>query len=226
MKNGLIIGGVKIMFTPEQIEDIRAAFIGKKDADKKHLGDVGEGELFKLGNRELIVLEHFADGRTLVLFKDFVREGVKFGENNNYIGSEADEICCEVADDIEQFVGEGNLLETVVDLTADDGLDDYGVITRKAALMTAQMYRKYVRILDKYNPKKWWWLATAYSTPTHDDADWIKCVSPSGNINNNNYNNNSLGVRPYWWIVRQSRHKQPKSVHHTKRTHILSGDPG
>lgn len=47
------------------------------------------------------------------------------------------------------------------------------------------------------------------------------CVSPSGNINNNDYNYNNNGVRPYWWNVRQSRH-QPKSVHHIKRTHSLS----
>lgn len=46
------------------------------------------------------------------------------------------------------------------------------------------------------------------------------CVSPSGNINNNNYYNNN-GVRPYWWIVRQSRH-EPKSAHPIKRTHNLS----
>ena len=49
----------------------------------------------------------------------------------------------------------------------------------------------------------------------------FSCVSPSGNINNNNYNN-ANGVRPYWWEVRQSRHK-PKSVHQPiKRMHNLS----
>ena len=45
------------------------------------------------------------------------------------------------------------------------------------------------------------------------------CVSPNGNINNDNYNNNN-GVRPYRYKVRQSR-QQPKSVHHIKRTHNL-----
>ena len=49
---------------------------------------------------------------------------------------------------------------------------------------------------------------------------YLFCVSPHGNINNNNYNN-SNGVRPYWWKVRQSRHK-PKSTRHIKRTHNLS----
>ena len=34
------------------------------------------------------------------------------------------------------------------------------------------------------------------------------CVSPSGYINNDNYNNDNNdnnGVRPYWWTARQSR---------------------
>ena len=46
------------------------------------------------------------------------------------------------------------------------------------------------------------------------------CVSPAGNINNDNYNNDN-GVRPYWWNVRQSRQK-PKSIRHIKRTRNLS----
>lgn len=45
------------------------------------------------------------------------------------------------------------------------------------------------------------------------------CVSPNGNINNNNYNNEN-GVRPYRYKVRQSR-QEPKSVRHIKRTHDL-----
>ena len=47
------------------------------------------------------------------------------------------------------------------------------------------------------------------------------CVSPSGYINNNYYNNDNNGVRPFWWIARQSR-LLPKSMHHIKRTHNLS----
>ena len=47
------------------------------------------------------------------------------------------------------------------------------------------------------------------------------CVAPSGNINNDNYNNDNNGVRPFWWIARQSR-PPPKSMHHIKRTHNLS----
>ena len=48
----------------------------------------------------------------------------------------------------------------------------------------------------------------------------FSCVSPNGNINNNNYNS-SNGVRPYWNEARQSRQK-PKSMRQFKRTHNLS----
>ena len=50
---------------------------------------------------------------------------------------------------------------------------------------------------------------------------YFSCVAPSGNINNDNYNNDNNGVRPFWWIARQSR-QQSKSMHHIKRTHNLS----
>ena len=43
-------------------------------------------------------------------------------------------------------------------------------------------------------------------------ALYFSCVAPSGYMNNNNSNYNNYGVRPYWFIVRQSR-QQPKSEH-------------
>ena len=36
----------------------------------------------------------------------------------------------------------------------------------------------------------------------------IFCVSPRGNINNDNYNNDN-GVRPYWWILRDRVGESP-----------------
>ena len=47
------------------------------------------------------------------------------------------------------------------------------------------------------------------------------CVAPSGNINNDNYNNDN-GVRPFWWTVRQSRPCGRNPYTHIKRTHDLS----
>ena len=96
---------------------------------------------------------------------------------------------------MEGLVG-GALCEFSLDLTADDGLKCYGSVERKAALLTANMCRKYVETLDKYKIDKWWWTSTAYSTPKHDDSSWIKCVSPRGYVNLGSYYFN-YGVRPF-----------------------------
>ena len=102
----------------------------------------------------------------------------------------------ELADEIAAIVGAENLVEHTVDLTADDGLKDYGKIRRKASLLTADLYRRYVEILDKHKIGKWWWLATPHSTARHEDASWVKCVAPSGDIYYVGCDSD-FGVRPF-----------------------------
>ena len=67
---------------------------------------------------------------------------------------------------------------------------------RKASLLTTEQYRRYVEILDKHKIDKWWWLATPYSTAAHEDTDYIKCVSPPGDIGDGYYDFD-FGVRPF-----------------------------
>lgn len=192
MKNCICVNGVKVELTPEQVAAIGKAF-GAKQGEKTsgvELAKIPVGSSFTHCGHEFIVLAHHEDGNTVVCFKDLVEESAVFGDNNNYDGSNVDEICCEFAEKITDTV------EFDLDLTSDDGLDDYGFVTRAVALMTADMYRKYVRILDKYKLDKWWWLATPWSTPAHESADWVKCVSPSGRIDFNFYGNYG-GVRPF-----------------------------
>lgn len=194
MENCFYFNGVKIELTPEQIEKMRVALIGADVQGGVPLSDIPAGEAFTLGDFGMIVLEHLADGSTVVLFKDLYTDDQKFGNTNNYDGSEVDEICNKLADEIAALVGAENLVEFELDLTSDDGLDDYGSIDRKVALMTTMMYRRYVRIIDKHKIDKWWWLATAHSTPTHENVNWVKCVSPSvyGDCFFSNF-----GVRPF-----------------------------
>ena len=159
------------------------------------LADFTAGDTVKIGNHEMIVLEHVG-AATRLLCKESLGE-MELGANNNYNGSDVDAFCNEFADEIAGIVGEDNILLHEVDLTADDGLKDYGVIQRKASLRTANMQRKYVEILDKFRLDCWEWLATAFSTPTHDDKRWVKCVSPSGYIDYFNCFNDLTGVRPF-----------------------------
>lgn len=68
---------------------------------------------------------------------------------------------------------------------------------RRASLITADMYRKYVGILDKFKLDSWWWLATPWSTKRHDNDAWVKCVAPSGCIFRSDCYFNVRGVRPF-----------------------------
>lgn len=191
--NYLSINNQRIELTAEQVKAIEAAF-GAEAGIK--LSDIALGETFKLGKYEFFVLEHLCD-ETAVLMKDLLHESEKFGSNNNYNGSHADDLCCDFSKEIEEIVGKDNIMEHEVDLTSDDGLKDYGTIKRKMSLITANDYRRWVEVIDKQKLDKWWWLSTAYSTPTHDDDDWVKCVSPSGYFDNYDYYRSNIGVRPF-----------------------------
>lgn len=191
MDNCIIINGQRIELTREQIEKIVAA----NTAEKRELSSFTEGEVVKVGKHEMVVLEHTGDATVLVC-KSLFAEDEEFGENNNYADSNVDTICNGFADAMAAEVGEDNVVAFEVDLTSDDGLKDYGTINRYAALLTTDQYRRYVHILDKHKLDDWWWLVTPHSTPTHENANWVKCVSPSGFIFNGIYDR-SLGVRPF-----------------------------
>ena len=185
------INNQKIELTEKQALQISEAY------NKGHqlLSDVPTGELVKIGEHEFIVLEQSGD-TTALIQKDLLPTNEKFGANNNYDGSYVDAVCNKFAEEIASIVGEKNLVLHTVDLTSDDGLKDYSKIQRRVSLLTTDLYRQYVEILDKFKPKKWWWLATAFSTKKHDNDSWVKCVTPSGCINGGLYIN-VLGVRPF-----------------------------
>ena len=190
MKNYIMIHGQKIELTDEQAEKLRGEFI-----KEVRLADVPAGETVRIGEHEMIVLEHTEEG-TKLLRREALKN-MEFGESNNYDGSYADKLCNDFAVELCKIVGEDNVILHEVDLTADDGLKDYGTIQRFASLRTAQMQRQYVYLLDKYRLDCWEWLATAFSTPTHDEETWVKCVSPAGCVNYYRFNVSNRAVRPF-----------------------------
>ena len=192
MKNYLDLNGNKIALTDAQVEDIKKSFgLGSKE-----LGKVDVGKTAKLGEFEVIVLEHGAE-TTAVILKGLYKESEEFGKNNNFDGSYADKHCKEFEKKLAKIIGSENIIEHKVDLTADDGLKCYGTIRRKVSLLTTDLYRRYVEILDEHKLDAWWWLATPHSTPKHCDYNWVKCVAPSGGICDDYYFNCSIGVRPF-----------------------------
>lgn len=197
MNNYMNINGKKFELTEELAKLILKAVgeQGNQKAPDIQLSGVAVGDIVKIGDFEMVVLEQMA-GQTAMILKDLLGETMHFGENNNYDGSYVDEACRVFAQELSEIIGWDNILLHQVDLTADDGLKDYGAVERRASLLTADQYRRYVEILEKFKPAAWWWLATPFSTATHDNDRWAKCVSPSGYFFNYNFNY-FIGVRPF-----------------------------
>lgn len=194
MDNYISIAGQQIQLTQEQIQKLTEAL--GITTPTKALADFSAGDTVKIGGFELVVLEQHGDETSLIL-KDLYVEKSEFGaENNRYDESIVDSHCEIFAQKLSEIIGGDNIIPHEVDLTSDDGLKDYGTVERRASLLTADMYRKYVDILDTVYPDKYWWLATPYSTKRHDNDAWVKCVAPSGYFNYDHFNYVN-GVRPF-----------------------------
>lgn len=192
MKNYICIGGKKIPLTREQVCEMQKSLTNiriERDEDIVRLTD-NEGTL------EFIVLEEVA-GTVHLLLRDTYGDDVTFGDTNDFRGSNVEKILDSFAERVANIVGEKNLLLHDVDLTALDGLKDYGSVTKKASLLTHGRAVKYVDMLEKYKLDKSWWLATPWSTPTHDYKTSVVCVSPFGRINDGISGYGNCGVRPF-----------------------------
>ena len=193
MKHKLNIFGKSVEITEDQLEKIRD-LLGIQPVK---LAEVPAGATFTAGGREYIVLQQ-SGGETVALLKEIYKSSVEFGTNNCYEGSYADSACCDFLKEICETIGSEHIHEFDLDLISDDGLKDYGVIKRSAALLTTEMYRRYVDILDRYMPEGYWWLSTPHSTARHGNDSWVKCVSPSGRIHDFYFNcDDDCGVRPF-----------------------------
>lgn len=192
MKHYIQAFGRQIELTEEQARELQERF----SPPAVKLAELVAGETFFVGPHEMFVLEQFEDSAAVVRNSP-LDKSVLFGKNNCYDGSDADTACNQFADEIAVIVGADALVEHTVDLTSDDGLKDYGVIRRKASLLTTERYRKYVDILDLHKVDRWCWLATPHSTKRHENDRWVKCVSPSGNLFNDYCSRDYIGVRPF-----------------------------
>ena len=190
-ENYLCLNGQKIELTKEQLDKIRESITTKVRLSEKEVGDI-----VTIGGYDFIVLEQNLNNTTSLLMKELLKDDVVFGNSADYKTSAAKKMLDEFAIELEKKVGKDNIIEHCVDLTTDDGLKDYGKIISKVSILTCELYRKFVYIIDKYKLNKWWWLATSYSTKVHDCETLVKCVSPRGYVISYAYLN-SYGVRPF-----------------------------
>ena len=78
-----------------------------------------------------------------------------------------------------------------VDLTADDGLKDYGGDRVRVGFITCDEYRFLLGNIPEL-PGIWWWAAT----PDSPKNSYVRCVGSDGTLNSNSAYNRNCGIRP------------------------------
>ena len=161
----------------------------------KTIKDYYQGEHFVYGKKNCVVLEHMDDGTLcMVLDEDFESA---FGETNNFAESELRKKLN--GEYLDEWVKDGVSRESFalmrVDLTANDGLKDYGTCECFLAPRTCDQHRKYRYLIS--NPKEdLEWTATAYSTKGNGYSDNAYLVTGTGALYGDSIVLGANGVRP------------------------------
>ena len=168
---------------------------------KKALKAAARGTIFPYAGEKWVALEHEASGRTLCLRLDLI-PNKPFDENNcnNFATSSSKEWMNGPYLDnlIDAVKGPHAFLTTELDLTADDGLKDYGTCTVTIFLLTVDQYRRNRDVIP--NADDWWWLSTAYSTAANGYEHSARRVRDDGALNGSNASHGNIGLRPACYL--------------------------
>lgn len=164
-------------------------------AKVKKLSELKPGDIFVFAGFRWVKLEDSAEGTKVIAADKVEDQAFDTEDRNNWKKSTLREYLNN--DFLEYLYDEGaveeDFLTIVSDLTADDGLKDYGTSEDKIALITCDDYRKYRSLIPMIDG--WWWTITPWSCNPSNSYD-VRGVHSSGALSYNSayYGNN--GVRP------------------------------
>ena len=168
---------------------------------KKALKTAARGTVFPYAAEKWVVLEHDPAGRTLCLRLEVIPDK-PFDEdnrNNFAISSSKEWMNGPYLDNlIDAVKGPHAFLTTELDLTADDGLKDYGTCTVTIFLLTVDQYRRNRDVIP--NADDWWWLSTAFSTKSNVYESLARFVSADGTLGWNGAYDGCYGLRPACYL--------------------------
>lgn len=122
----------------------------------------------------------------------------EFGADNNYANStlRKELLEHEFTANLQKEYGD-RLVPVVMDLTALDGLKDYGKVTDIIGIPDLNLYRECREniLVGDY----WWWLSTPNSTPSGTGSSNVPCVDSSGDVGWG-YADYVCSVRPFFII--------------------------
>ena len=168
------------------------------------------GTVFNAGPVAVRVLEHFADGKTLVITDECIADRPftcqlfkpnrpKDWKANNWrtstLRTDLNRDCLNSFDEAGGPILSKNIIPAEWDLTDSAGNNTYGSVTDKIGLLTEVMFRKYSEqgLLDLDD---WWWLITPYAR----NANHVRYVCVDGTLGHTDACFYSGGVRPALFV--------------------------
>ena len=120
----------------------------------------------------------------------------EFGDDNNYAKSEVRKrlLDHDFTKNLQKEYGK-RLVPVTMDLTALDGLKDYGTVTDIVGIPDLNLYREcreHIFVGDR-----WWWLSTPNSTPSGFGSSCVRCVDGGGCVGCDDCDWGG-GVRPFF----------------------------
>lgn len=164
------------------------------DYKKKYIGTPEIGKVIELAGMDWLILDKTEKGYFAILNGFDEKERTFDSTSNNWITSKLrNELNARFLKKITDKLGKDAVIEFDRDLLSMDGQTEYGHCKDKISFLTVDEYRKYRKLLP--NMDKWWWLLTPWSTPVNDFSTTITVVSPSGFVDDYDYDDGN-GVRP------------------------------
>ncbi len=156
--------------------------------------NLNPGDRFGYGMKSAIVLDKMGDGVLCMVVDENYQ--CEFGKGNNNFAEST--LRTELNSRyMRQWIDAGadanDFVVMEVDLTADDGLDDYGTCKCYLAPRTCDQHRKYRKLISICD--SWEWTATPYSTKSNGDFQIVRDVDTGGSLSSN-HACNSGWVRP------------------------------
>lgn len=144
--------------------------------------ELNPGDRFGYGMKSAIVLDKMDDGVLCMVVDENYQSEFDRNNSNNFAESTLrTELNVHY---MRQWIDEGananDFVEMEVDLTADDGLDDYGTCTCFFAPRTCDQHRKYRKLIP--NCDNWEWTATPFSTKSNDYSYDVRHVYADGGL--------------------------------------------
>lgn len=177
---------------------------------KVKIKDLAPGAFFDIGPVKVKVMEHFADGKTLLTATEpignrpftvrpftYKRQDPEPNPNDFRFSTLKDDLNTDFLAAVAAggVIPVDRILDAAWDLTASDGVNRYGYVTCKVAMLPEALVRKYYDA-GLLEIDDWEWTITPYA----GDAYSAQYGNPDGSLYNDNAWSGHGGVRPALFV--------------------------